>query len=174
MRRIAAGPLVPTPGAQCLRRYAYEYAILPHADDWRSVYQAAYNYNAPLLARRADTHAGLDLREMNITRDDPSRVTQREWPRGGSLPDVHSFVQLDPASLILSAVYRSGESLIVRVYNVTREAVSGQIRFGFPVNRVFRVNLAEEYQETLSVHENTGRLTCAGQKFTRSKSCRNK
>ncbi|MEO8394579.1 MAG: glycoside hydrolase family 38 C-terminal domain-containing protein, partial [Chloroflexota bacterium] len=83
VRRIAAGPLVPTPGAQCLGEYEYEYAILPHAGDWQNVYAAAHNYNAPLLARRADTHAGLVLREMNITRDDPSRVNQREWPRSG-------------------------------------------------------------------------------------------
>ncbi len=153
VRRIAAGPLVPTPGAQCLGEYEYEYAILPHSGDWRSVYQVAHNYNAPLYARRADTHAGLVLREMNITRDDPSRVTQREWPRGGTLPDVHSFIQVEPAALVLSAVYRSGESVIVRVYNITREAVRGEIGFGFPVGRVFRVNMAEEYQETLAVHE---------------------
>jgi len=153
VRRIAAGPLVPTPGAQCHGKYVYEYAILPHAGDWRSVYPVAHNYNAPLYARRADTHAGLVLREMNITRDDPSRVTQREWPRGGVLPDIHSFLQVEPTALVLSAVYRSGESLIVRVYNITREAVTGEIRFGFPVGRVFRVNMAEEYQETLAISE---------------------
>ncbi|MEO8396854.1 MAG: glycosyl hydrolase-related protein, partial [Chloroflexota bacterium] len=49
--------------------------------------------------------------------------------------------------------YRSGESLIVRVYNITREEVRGEIGFGFPVGRIFRVNMAEEYQETLAIHE---------------------
>ncbi|HVU13306.1 MAG TPA: glycoside hydrolase family 38 C-terminal domain-containing protein [Phototrophicaceae bacterium] len=162
VRRIAAGPLVPTPGAQCPGVYEYEYAILPHPGGWQNVYQTAFNYNAPLLARRADTHAGLDLREMNITRDDPRRVIQREWPRGGTLPDIHSFVQVDPPALALSAVYRSGASLIVRVYNVTRESVSGMIRFGFPVGRAFGVNLNEVYQETLTVSANEVQIEVGG------------
>jgi mannosylglycerate hydrolase len=154
VRRVAAGPIVETPGAQCLGWNTYEYAILPHVGDWRNVYQTAYNYNAPLLARRADTHAGLVLREMNITRDDPARVIQREYPRGGVLPDAHSFISVEPPELVMSAVYRSGYSLIIRVYNVTREPVSGTIRFGFPVARAFRVDMAEVYQATLTVSEN--------------------
>lgn len=162
VRRIAAGPLVPTPGAQCLGDYEYEYAILPHAGSWEAVYQPAYNYVAPLLARRADTHAGLVLREMNITRDDPARVTQREWPRGGSMPDAHSFITVDAPELILSAVYRSGDSLIVRVYNVTRQPVSSALRFGFPVRQVFRVNMAEEYQATLPVSANSVTIEAGG------------
>lgn len=158
VRRVAAGPLVPTPGAQCRQNYVFEYAILPHAGDWRSVYQTAYNYNSPLFARRADTHAGLVLHEMNITRDDPARVIQREYPRGGVLPDAYSFVSVEPSELVLSAVYRSGEALIVRVYNITREPVAGAIRFGFPVGRAFHVDMAEVYQETLPVRDNSVRV----------------
>ena len=86
-RRVAAGPLVPTPGAQCLGPHRYEYAILPHGGDWRAVYPMAYGYAAPLLVARGDTHEGLDLREMNITRDDPAQVRAVPWPRGGSRPD---------------------------------------------------------------------------------------
>ena len=160
VRRIAAGPLVPTPGAQCLRTYQYEYAVLPHGGGWESAYQAAYNYNAPLLGRRADTHPGLDLREMNITRDDPALVTAIDWPRGGSLPPAHSFVRIDPPQLVLSAVYRSGEALIVRCYNITRAPVTGAIHFGFPVGAVYRVNMAEVYQETLTLAE-SGRVEVA-------------
>ncbi len=151
VRRVAAGPLVPAPGAQCLQAYTYEYAILPHAGDWRQVYATAYNYNAPLLGRRADTHPGLELREMNITRDDPAQVTPIPWQRGGHLPPQHSFVQVDPPELVLSAVTRSGGDLIVRVYNVTRSAVRGRIAFGFAVRAAARVNLLEEAQEALAV-----------------------
>jgi 2-O-(6-phospho-alpha-D-mannosyl)-D-glycerate hydrolase len=151
VRRIAAGPLVPTPGAQCLGDYEYEYAILPHEGDWRQVYSLAYNYTVPLMARRADTHPGLELREMNITRDDPSRVTKAEWPRGGALADTFSFMTIDAPELVLSAVYRSGEYLIVRCYNVTRQAVMGSLTFGLPVKEVFRVNMNEEDQEQLPV-----------------------
>ena len=156
VRRIAAGPLVPTPGAQCLGTYEYDYAIFPHAGDWREVYQTAYNYNAPLLGRRADTHAGLELREMNITRDDPARVTLKQHAPG-MLPDTHSFVAVDIPELVLSAVYTSGESLIVRVYNITREPVTRTIRFGFPVGRAFRVNMAEGIWKRSPLADNTCR-----------------
>lgn len=151
VRRIAAGPLVPTPGAQCEGDYTYEYAILPHAGDWRSVYKTAYSYNAPLLARRADTHPGLELREMNITRDDPARVKKVEWPRGGSLANPFSFVQVDVPELVLSAVYRSGDSLLVRVYNVLRQPVQGTLTFGLPLVDAHRVNMAEDVQAALPV-----------------------
>ncbi|MBI5667887.1 MAG: hypothetical protein HZC41_07745 [Chloroflexi bacterium] len=153
VRRIAAGPLVPTPGAQCFGDYHYNYAILPHAGDWRNVYAAAYGYNAPVLSRRADTHAGLELREMNITRDDPARVIKAEWPRGGVLPDTHSFITVAAPELVLSAVYRSGDSLIVRCYNVSREPVSSSITAGFPVKAAYRVDMAEKYRATLPVQD---------------------
>lgn len=160
VRRIAAGPLVPTPGAQGGSNH-FEYAILPHAGDWREVYQTAYNYNAPLLGRRADTHAGLDLREMNITRDDPARVTLKQHAPG-TLPDRHSFVSVDTPELVLSAVYSSGDSLIVRVYNITRQPVRSMVRFGFDVAGANRTNMAEETVETLAVARNAVEIEVRG------------
>lgn len=151
VRRIAAGPLVPTPGAQCIGDYTFEYAIVPHAGDWQQVYQTAYNVNAPLLGVRADTHPGLELREMNITRDDPALVTPIPWPRGGVLPETHSFVTVEPSPLALSAVYRSGSDLIVRLYNLTREPVRGMVTFGIPITAASRANMAEEPQAALPV-----------------------
>jgi mannosylglycerate hydrolase len=152
VRRVAAGPLVPTPGAQCLGPYYYEYAILPHAGDWQNVYQHALDFNAPVMARRADTHPGLELHEMNITRDDPNLVTEVPWPRGGPLPPTHSVIRVDPPALVLSAVRRSArDSLIVRFYNITREAVSGTVTLGLPVSAVYRATLAEDRQESLPV-----------------------
>jgi len=145
VRRIAAGPLVPTPGAQCLGVYRYQYAILPHAGDWRAVYPVAYAYNAPVLVRRADTHPGLDLREMNITRDDPARVRAIPWPRGGPLPPDLRVVGVEPGALVLSAVRRSErDTLIVRCYNITRQPVHGTIRCGLPAREAYRTTLAEE------------------------------
>ena len=168
VRRVAAGPLVPTPGAQCLGDYSFEYAILPHAGDWRNVYQTAHNYNTSILARRADTHPGLELREMNITRDNPDLVTAIPWPRGGPLPPALSIVQVEPDAFILSAVYRSGEALIVRGYNPTNEAIRGAITFGLPLERAERVRLDETILETLPVEEG-GRIPVqarAGEIFT--------
>ncbi|MCW5858032.1 MAG: hypothetical protein KIS63_07075 [Caldilineales bacterium] len=154
-RRIAAGPLVPTPGAQCLGPYTYEYAILPHSGDWHEVYQPAYNYVAPLLLARADTHEGLELREMNITRDDPAQVKPIPWPRRGPLPNTLSFLRLDPPTLALSAVRRTsaGGGLVVRVYNLERQSVEMRLTASFPLRAAYRLNLAEERQEALTVED---------------------
>jgi alpha-mannosidase len=104
------------------------------------------------MARRADTHPGLELHEMNITGDDPSLVTAVPWPRGGPLPPVHSIIQVDPPGLVLSAVRRSArDTLIVRFYNITREALSGTVSIGLPVSAVYRATLAEDRQEPLAV-----------------------
>lgn len=152
-RRIAAGPLAPTPGAQCLGPYTYEYAILPHAGDWREGYRPAYNYVAPLLLARADTHEGLELHEMNITRDDPRQVKPIPWPRRGPLPSTQSFIRLEPPMLALSAVRRSGDGrgLVVRFFNLEREPVEARLTASFPIQAAWRLNLAEERQETLAV-----------------------
>lgn len=154
-RRIAAGPLVPTPGAQCLGEYRYEYAILPHAGDWRAVYPIAYNYVAPLLVARGDTHEGLELREMNITRDDPAKVKPLPFPRGGPLPDAQSFVAIEPQQFVLSAVRRSadGNGVIVRFFNVERQAATAQVTFHAPLRNCYRLNLDEERQGELDVRD---------------------
>ncbi len=152
VRRIAAGPLVPTPGAQCIGPYRYEYAILPHSGDWQNAHQIARNTNTPIMVRRADTHPGLDLREMNITRDDPRLVTPIPWPRGGILPSTMSLVQIDSPALVLSAVRRSErDTLIIRLYNITREPVTSTITYGLPLNAVYRTTLAEERQAQIAL-----------------------
>ena len=158
-RRVAAGPLVPTPGAQCLGAFTYEYAILPHAGDWREVHRAAYNYAAPLLLARADTHEGLELREMNITRDDPNQVKPIPWPRGGPLPATQSFIRVDPPTLALSAVRRTaGGGLVVRFYNLERSPAIARVTTSFPLAAAYRLNLAEERQDDLAVQDGIASL----------------
>jgi alpha-mannosidase len=148
-RRVAAGPLVPTPGAQCIGRYHYEYAILPHAGNWRDVYPTAYQYVSPLLLARADTHEGLDLREMNITRDDPTKVKAIPWPRGGPNPDNLSFISVDMPELVVSAIRRSQDDkgLIVRFYNISSEPITAMVKLCHALEAVWLVNLNEERQE---------------------------
>jgi mannosylglycerate hydrolase len=147
-RRVAAGPLVPTPGAQCLGKFRYEYAIYPHRGDWRNVYPVAYQYVAPLLIARADTHEGLELREMNITGDDPSQVQEIPWQRSGSNPDRVGFLTTDASELVISAVRRSkdGNGLITRFYNLSSQPVSARFQSYLPLGSVWQVNLNEEYE----------------------------
>jgi len=155
-RRVAAGPIVPTPGAQCIGKYVFEYAILPHAGDWREVYQRAYDYTAPLLVARADTHEGLDLSEMNITRDDPAMVKPIEWPRGGQNPDRMSLISVDKPELVISALKRSidEKSLVVRFFNISPEPISTNIKTYRQLEQIWLVNLNEERQEQIPLGGN--------------------
>lgn len=157
-RRVPAGPLVPTPGAQCIGRYKYRYAILPHSGDWHQVYRWAYQYNTPLLGSRADTHEGLDLREMNITRDDPSQVKTIPWPRGGPNPSSLSYITVDAPELVISALQRSqdGRGLIVRLFNITGKPVTTWVNSYRPIAQAWVVNLNEERQDAIVIaDENT-------------------
>ncbi len=148
-RRVAAGPLVPTPGAQCQGRYTFEYAIFPHSGDWRDIYAWAYNYTAPLLVARADTHEGLDLREMNITRDDPAKI---QWKQSGLpgqsrgvLPPQASLLSVDRRELVLSAFTRSrqpgSETLVARYYNISDTPLTARLVSLLPVQEAWLTDL---------------------------------
>ncbi|HEX9028386.1 MAG TPA: glycoside hydrolase family 38 C-terminal domain-containing protein [Anaerolineales bacterium] len=152
-RRVAGGPLVPTPGAQCLGKYRFEYAIFPHAGDWQAVYAPAYNYLSPLLVARADTHEGLELREMNITGDDPAQVKPISWPRRGPLPEKASFLRLTAPELVLSSVHLSedGDGLIVRFYNIATTPVTAQVETYLPLTEAWSVKLNEERQHPIGL-----------------------
>lgn len=152
-RRVAAGPLVPTPGAQCPGTFTCEYAILPHAGGWEAAFPTAREYTAPLKVSRADTHEGLELREMNITRDDPALVRPIPWPRGGTWPARKSFFEIGDPRLCLSALTRSpdGKALVLRLYNTSRATVETRLTAGFPVRRVCKVNLAGDLLEDLPI-----------------------
>jgi alpha-mannosidase len=154
-RRVAAGPLAPTPGAQCQGKFRFEYAVFPHAGDWSHVYPFAYQYTVPLLAARADTHEGLELKEMNITRDDPVRVRAIPWPRHGPLLAQVSFISIDPPGLVLSSLHRSrdGLGLIVRFYNPTGQHLQAELRSYRNITEAWRTNLNEERQLPLALHD---------------------
>ena len=167
-RRVAAGPLVPTPGGQCIGEYSFEYAIHPHSGDWQNVYPWAYQYLSPALVCRADTHEGLDLREMNITRDDPSMVKTIVWPRGGQNPGRLSYLSIDDPRLVISALRRSqdGNGLILRFYNITDDPVVATIQSYRSLDAVWTVNLNEEHQEVISILDgNTFEVRIGGHKI---------
>jgi mannosylglycerate hydrolase len=153
VRRIAAGPLVPTPGAQCIGERTSEYAIFPHEGDWQAVYEHAYNYTTPITAARADTHAGIDLHDMNITKDDPSKITHVPFPREGELPDTHSFIQVEGRGIVLSALRRGAQGVVVRFFNVSQDSTFAQITSARPFGAAQRLNLNEEVEETLAPQE---------------------
>ena len=53
-----AGPMIATPDAQCLRTIEFDYALVPHAGDWRAgrVTSWAGRFNTDLLVMPVDSH----------------------------------------------------------------------------------------------------------------------
>jgi len=154
VRRIAAGPLVPTPGAQCIGERSAEYAIFPHEGDWQNVYPQAYSYTAPIIAARADTHAGIDLHDMNITRDDPSKITHIPFPREGELPDTYSFFTVEGSGIVVSALRQGKQGdVIVRFFNITNSDSIAQFTTTKVIAAAWQLNLNEEVEAALSVND---------------------
>lgn len=152
-----AGPPLPTPEAQCLGRHAFEVALIPHPGDWRAVCRDVASFRAPLYLRRGAEHEGYV----------PTRADREKWGSeslkpldlGGDLPAELSFLELEPETLVLSAVKRAerygplsiplGERegkdrLIVRFYNPTDEHLEARLRTFLPIRSAWEVNLNEE------------------------------
>ncbi len=119
------GPGVSTPGAQCLGKQAFSMAVWEHEHDWQEdeVWKQAHQFAVPLLAVQA-----------------PASVAK---------PRRASYLQVTPASLIVSAVKKAEDrdGLIVRFYNTTEALVeTGQVSVP-PAQRWRRVNLNEDVLE---------------------------
>jgi mannosylglycerate hydrolase len=129
-RRGHAGPAVETPGAQCLGKHTFEYGIVSHAGGWDDCFEQAHAFNGPLRALSTHVHCG-------------------------PLPPQLSFVQIEPASLVISAIKQaeSGAGLIVRFYNIAAEEVKGRIKVYKPFAKAALVNLNEEEIEELTSNE---------------------
>jgi alpha-mannosidase len=123
-RQGNAGPSLPTPEAQCLDRYVFQYALIPHSGGWERARLEADGFRAPFRAVAAGLHEGM-------------------------LPSASSLVQVTPASFLLTAIKQLKESsvpgLIVRGVNLSDESVSVQLRPWRGFKQVARVNLNEEF-----------------------------
>lgn len=108
----AAGPMLPTPGAQELGEHRFEYALLLHRGDWQvgEVMSDAQRYSAPprtfVPGRRVQVEAGLSL------------------------------VELTPSCVQLLAAYPSEVGIVLRVLNASTEPVTATVRPGFKAQKV--------------------------------------
>jgi alpha-mannosidase len=126
-RRGHAGPHLYTPDAQGVGHHVFEYALVPHAGTWATddafVLRQAGEFESPLRSTVVDQHAG-------------DRV----------LPEAWSFVRVEPASVIVSALTRSldGEALILRLCNPLADKVDVDVTLAIPFDEVDIVDLLEE------------------------------
>ncbi len=151
-----AGPPLPTPEAQCLGAQAFEYALVPHAGDWRAIYREAYTFRAPIYLRRGNEHEGYTPTPADIEAWGTAGLKPLDL--SGDLPGELSFLSVQPETLALSAAKRSeaGDRLIVRFYNPTDEDVTAQVRTFLPVLNAWEVNLNEEIVRALPILEGKG------------------
>jgi alpha-mannosidase len=127
-RKGHAGPMTATPGAQLIGRWMFDYSMIPHTAGQDSIppYDKAYAFDAPMRTVSTGLHAG-------------------------QLPASGSFVSVEPAAFVISAVKEaeSGNGWLVRGYNLTGEEIQVTLKPWKPFKKVERVNLAEEKLATL-------------------------
>jgi len=117
-RPQGAGPALPTPGAQCPGRHAFELAVLP-------------------LAGEA-THAEL-LREADLFAAPPrARATD------GAVTPPGSALELSPP-LVMTALKgaESHDALLIRIWNPSPGRVEGNLTLGFPLAEAHDVRFDE-------------------------------
>ncbi|MBN2083750.1 MAG: hypothetical protein JW748_00900 [Anaerolineales bacterium] len=121
-----AGPMLPLPGAQMQGRWEFEYAIIPHAGDWRAAVREARAFETPPRAVETGAHAG-------------------------ALPGCGSIIGVTPVEFEISAIKISedGRGLVVRGWNSTDRPLKVTLRPGRKIRRAELVNLAEIKQGAL-------------------------
>lgn len=120
-----AGPMEFTPEAQCLGHHEFDYALVPHSGDWEAgealVLREAQAFNTPVRVLVTEQHAG-------------------------QLPSQASLLEVEPRTLVVSAIKQSetGQGVIVRIYNPLSHPVEATIRPGFACTTAFVAKLNEE------------------------------
>ena len=120
-----AGPAIFTPEAQCLRQMTFHYALFPHRGDCYQggVYRSAEIFNIPPRLVRTDRHKG-------------------------KLKENSSLLQVKANSHVLRVTAlkkaEKDDSLILRLFNCSREKVAGEIILAQNIRKAYLVNLKEE------------------------------
>jgi mannosylglycerate hydrolase len=130
-RKDSAGPVVMTPGGQCLGANLVEYAITPHNGDWMGsqTYSESENFLLPL---------------------EPVFIPKSE-ERDGVVS--RGFIEISPPSILLSALKESedGKSIVLRVWNISEEEQESTFNFGFKVSSVKSARMDEVEDDSLKI-----------------------
>lgn len=113
-----------SPEGQCIGEFEFEYCIIPHAGTWEQAktYLDAHNYNVPLYS------------------------IQIPVSEGGTLSPIHSLLEIDNPSMIVSAFKQCEfeDSYILRFYNSIGENVEANVKFNFAFSEIHLANLRED------------------------------
>ncbi len=122
-----------TPEAQCPGTHRFRYALFPHRPDESEtmdlINRESEKFHLPLFP----------IRRKN------------EMP----LPLSGSFVCVEPAQLVLSAVKEAedGKGTILRIYNPVGKEVGGTIRFVRPMREVWKIRLDETPLDRITLED---------------------
>jgi alpha-mannosidase len=111
----------------------FDYALVPHAGDWRdaAVYKAGWEFNHPLLARKASAH-------------------------GGGLPRRWGLLEISPPNVVASALLpgRDG-SVMLRVYEASGRPANGvEVKVHVPLSSAAETNLlGDEIRPLPAAHD---------------------
>jgi len=123
----------------------FTYALFPHKGSWDAkVVRAGYELNNPLVG------SGLDI----------SHILPTSPPASHKSPGTtHSFLEISPESLILTALKKAEDSqdIILRFYECEGKDTTAEIKFGFPVREVKETDLMENNLSSVPVQD--GKIT---------------
>ncbi len=126
IRRVQAGPSLPTPEGQCYGEHRFEYA-------WRWVEGSLEPEHAAALAEAW----------VNPLWAEQVWLGDDEQPHSQRIPA--QFIQLDNPTIALSALKRAEVGrLILRLYNRSRIPQQAQLQIHRPIRAVHRCNLNED------------------------------
>ena len=138
-RKTFGGPAIPTPEAQCQGRHTVEYAVIPHSGDWEGA-------QVPRIAREfAHELKAVEARDST-----------------GGLPASLSFLEIEPPSIVLSAVKKAEkeDALVIRIYNTGKTAQNAALKLYRPVRSASLINLKEdEIAEQIPLSVDGNKLT---------------
>lgn len=117
-----------TDGYEIGVQHTFDYALVPHAGDWRDtqLYRRGMEFNRPLLTAKAA-------------------------PSAGRLPARLSLLSISAENVVISAVRRTGDRMMVRVYEAEGRAVSGvTLTSAAAIQSAVETNLIEKEIRPLS------------------------
>jgi alpha-mannosidase len=118
--------------------HRFRYALMPHAGDHirGRVVQRAFEFNTPLTVTETTAHKG-------------------------PLPAAISFVNVEDERVVVETVKQAEneKALVLRFYESSYAGVETRVHITFPVSSAYEVNLLEEEQKPLRIHDHGFILT---------------
>jgi alpha-mannosidase len=111
------------PEAQCLKRFSFEYSIIPHEGNWENGLASCREFQLPLRGQ---------------TRRTPlSRIYDQDSAQEKSLPDRFAFLEMDCGHVEVTTVKKCEhrQSLIVRIVNIQENGKTVRFRVNSPARR---------------------------------------